>query len=84
MGAAAAPLGWLLNPTSYPIGGSGVTVGAMSFGSDGMVRTFAPWRQVVDLADPTGNSRSIVTPGQSGHSSAPTTTTSRRCTAGAS
>ncbi|MBY6275797.1 penicillin acylase family protein [Symbiobacterium thermophilum] len=67
VGAAAAPLGWLLNPTSYPIGGSGVTVGAMSFGSDGMVRTFAPWRQVVDLADPTGNSRSIVTPGQSGH-----------------
>ncbi|MFB5083677.1 penicillin acylase family protein [Symbiobacterium thermophilum] len=67
VGAAAAPLGWLLNPTSYPIGGSGVTVGAMSFGGDGMVRTFAPWRQVVDLADPTGNSRSIVTPGQSGH-----------------
>lgn len=67
VGAAATPLGWLLNPTSYPIGGSGVTVGAMSFGSDGMVRTFAPWRQVVDLADPTGNSRSIVTPGQSGH-----------------
>jgi len=67
VGSAAAPLGWLLNPTRYPIGGSGVTVGAMSFGADGMVRTFAPWRQVVDLADPTGNSRSIVTPGQSGH-----------------
>ncbi len=67
VGAAAAPLGWLLNPRSYPIGGSGVTVGAMSHGRDGLVRTFAPWRQVVDLADPTGNSRSIVTPGQSGH-----------------
>lgn len=67
VGAAAAPLGWLLNPKIYPIGGSGVTVGAMSYGSDGLVRTFAPWRQVVDLADPTGNSRSIVTPGQSGH-----------------
>lgn len=67
VGSAAAPLGWLFNPTRYPIGGSGVTVGAMSFGADGMVRTFAPWRQVVDLADPTGNSWSIVTPGQSGH-----------------
>ena len=67
VGAAAAPLGWLLNPTVYPIGGSGVTVGAMSYGSDGMVTSFAPWRQVVDLADPTGNSRSVVTPGQSGH-----------------
>ncbi|MEW8976943.1 MAG: penicillin acylase family protein [Symbiobacterium sp.] len=67
VGAAATPLGWLFNPSRYPVGGSGVTVGNMSFGADGMVRTFAPWRQVVDLADPAGNSRSVVTPGQAGH-----------------
>jgi len=67
VGAAAAPLGWLFNPTAYPTGGSGVTVGAMSYGEDGLVTATAPWRQVVDLADPTGNSRSILTPGQSGH-----------------
>lgn len=67
IGGAVKPLGWILNPRSYPVGGSNVTVGAMSFGSDGMVRSSAPWRQVVDLADPTGNSRSIVIPGQAGH-----------------
>lgn len=67
IGAAVRPLGWLLNPRVYPAGGSGITVGAMSYGSDGMVTTSAPWRQVVDLADPTGNSRSVLIPGQSGH-----------------
>ncbi|MFZ5816753.1 MAG: penicillin acylase family protein [Bacillota bacterium] len=67
IGGAVKPLGWVLNPKSYPVGGSGITVAQMSFGEDGRVKTSAPWRQVVDLADPTRNSRSIVLPGQSGH-----------------
>jgi penicillin amidase len=67
VGNAVKPLGWLLNAKTYPVGGGQVTVGAMSYGSSGMVTSAAPWRQVVDLADPAGNSRDVVTPGQSGH-----------------
>ncbi|MFZ5827416.1 MAG: penicillin acylase family protein [Bacillota bacterium] len=67
IGGAVKPLGWILNPKAYPVGGSNITVGAMSFGKNGMVSSSAPWRQVVDLANPTGSSRSVVTPGQSGH-----------------
>lgn len=68
LGGAVKPLGWLLNARAYPVGGSNVTVGAMSFNRDtGMVSSAAPWRTVVDLADITGNSHDIVAPGQSGH-----------------
>ncbi|HWI66027.1 MAG TPA: penicillin acylase family protein [Symbiobacteriaceae bacterium] len=67
IGSAVKPLGWLLNAKTYPVGGSQVTVGAMSYGESGMVTSAGPWRQVVDLADPAGNSRDVVTPGQSGH-----------------
>lgn len=67
LGAAVKALGYVFNPTFRPVGGSGITVGAMSFNKEGQVTNSAPWRQVVDLADVTGQSRSIVTPGQGGH-----------------
>lgn len=67
LGAAVKALGYIFNPTFRPVGGSGITVGAMSFNKEGQVTSSAPWRQVIDLADPTGSSRSIVTPGQGGH-----------------
>jgi penicillin amidase len=68
IGGAVKPLGWLLNTKQYPVGGSNVTVAAMSFkGANGAVTNSAPWRQVVDLGDLAGNSRDVLTPGQSGH-----------------
>jgi penicillin amidase len=68
VGEAVKPLGWLLNTKQYPVGGSNVTVAAMSFkGTTGAVTNSAPWRQVVDLGDVAGNSRDVLTPGQSGH-----------------
>jgi len=68
IGGAVKPLGWLLNPTMRPVGGSNVTVRAMSFdGTTGVVTSGPVWRQVVDLADVPGNSFDIVEPGQSGH-----------------
>lgn len=68
IGAAVKPLGWFLNPPAYPVGGSGLTVGAMSFNREtGYVTSTAGLRQVVDLAAPTRNSYDIITPGQSGH-----------------
>ncbi len=68
LGAAVAPLGWFLNTEPMPVGGSNITVGAMSFDREtGLVTSSAPWRQVVDLADIAGNSYDIVTPGQAGH-----------------
>jgi penicillin amidase len=67
LGSAAKPLAWVFNPKTYPIGGSSVTVGAMSYNAKtGLVSSAAPWRQVVDMSD-IDNSRDIVTPGQSGH-----------------
>lgn len=68
LGSAAKPLAWLFNPSSYPVGGSGTTVGAMSYvWKTGKVTSGGVWRQVVDLADLSGNSRDGVTPGESGH-----------------
>lgn len=72
IGAEVAALGWLLNPKSQPVSGSGLTVGAMGFvRSTGSVNLAAPWRQVVDLADPVGNARDILNPGQAGHPLSP-------------
>jgi penicillin G amidase len=68
IGGAVKPLGWLLNPKRYPVGGSDVTVAAMSFNRQtGIVTNSAPWRQVVDMANIAGNSHDVVTPGQAGH-----------------
>lgn len=68
IGGAVKALGWLLNPKAYSVGGSGITVGAMSYDSKtGLVKSGAVWRQVVDLADVAGNSKDVVTPGESGN-----------------
>lgn len=68
IGDAVKPLGWFLNPTMYPVGGSNVTVQAMSFNAaTGQVTSGPVWRQVVDMADVAGNSFDIVEPGQSGN-----------------
>ena len=67
IGGSVKPLGWLMNAKALPVGGSSVTVGAMSFNRQtGMVSHSAPWRQVVDLAD-IGGAGHVLTPGQSGH-----------------
>ncbi len=68
IGGAVKPLGWFLNAEAHPIGGSSVTPSAMSYDSKtGKVTSAGPWRQVVDLANPVGNSWDVVLPGQSGH-----------------
>lgn len=66
IGGAIAPLGWFLNPQVRPVGGSRITVSAMSYRDDGTVRSAGPWRQAVDMANPGGNSFDVVMPGQSG------------------
>jgi penicillin G amidase len=67
LGGAVKPLGWLLNASSQPVGGSGVTVAAMSYNSStGLVSSSGVWRQVVDLGD-LSRSGDVVIPGQSGH-----------------
>lgn len=72
IGAEVAALGWLLNPKSQAVSGSGLTVGAMGFNrTTGNVTLAAPWRHVVDLADPVGHSRDILNPGQAGHPLSP-------------
>lgn len=72
IGAEVPALGWLLNPKSQAVSGSGLTVGAMGFNrTTGNVTLAAPWRHVVDLADPVGNSRDILNPGQAGHPLSP-------------
>ncbi|HLO03242.1 MAG TPA: penicillin acylase family protein [Symbiobacteriaceae bacterium] len=72
IGAEVAALGWLLNPRSQAVSGSGLTVGAMGFNrSTGNVNLAAPWRHVVDFADIQGNSRDILNPGQAGHPLSP-------------
>jgi penicillin amidase len=72
LGGAVKELGWFLNPKLTPIGGSALTVAAMSFNrGTGYVTNSAPWRQVVDLADITHNSRDVVTPGESGNFMSP-------------
>ncbi len=63
-------LGRLLNVAPRPVGGSGVSLVATGFRRTGpgfSVTSAAPWRQVVDLADPAGNSWDVMVPGQSGH-----------------
>lgn len=68
IGGAVKPLGWFLNAKPLPTGGSNVTPSAMSYNAKtGMVTSAGPWRQVVDLANVTGNSWDVVMPGQSGH-----------------
>lgn len=68
IGSAVAPLGWFLNARTLPVGGSNITVGAMSYSNKtGMVTSLGVWRQVVDLGNVAGNSRDVVMPGQSGH-----------------
>ncbi|MDF2626297.1 MAG: penicillin amidase [Symbiobacteriaceae bacterium] len=68
IGGAVAPLGWFLNAKALPVGGSNITVGAMSYNREtGMVTSLGVWRQVVDLGNVAGNSRDVVMPGQSGH-----------------
>jgi penicillin G amidase len=68
VGGAVKALGLIFNPKANPVGGSGITVGAMSYSaSTGLVTSGAVWRQVVDLNDIAGSSRDVVTPGQSGH-----------------
>lgn len=68
VGKAVAPLGWFLNAKTLPVGGSNITVGAMSYDrSTGLVTSLGVWRQVVDLGNVAGNSRDVVMPGQSGH-----------------
>lgn len=67
LGGAVKPLGWLMNVKRLPVGGSSVTVAAMSFNRQtGVVTNSAPWRQVVDLDDPSGAGH-VLLPGQSGH-----------------
>lgn len=68
LGGAVKPLGWIMNAEARPVGGSGVTVGAMGFDrATGLVGSSAPWRQVVDLSNIAGGSADVVLPGQSGH-----------------
>lgn len=68
IGAEVPALGWLLNPRSQAVSGSGLTVGAMGFNrTKGNVTLAAPWRHVVDFADIQGNSWDILNPGQAGH-----------------
>lgn len=68
IGNAVAPLGWFLNARTLPVGGSNITVGAMSYSTKtGLVTSLGVWRQVVDLGNVAGNSRDVVMPGQSGH-----------------
>lgn len=72
IGAEVAALGWLFNPKSMPVSGSGITVGAMGFNRrTGDVTLAAPWRHVVDFADVLGNSKDILNPGQAGHPLSP-------------
>lgn len=61
------PLNLIFNAKPVPVGGSRVTVGAMGWNAKtGNVSHAAPWRTVIDMADPY-NAYSVVGPGQSGH-----------------
>ncbi len=61
------PLNLIFNAKPVEIGGSRVTVGAMGWNvNTGNVTHGAPWRTVIDLADPL-NAYNVVGPGQSGH-----------------
>lgn len=66
------PVASLLNPGTFPAGGSGATVNAASHGGG---RSFAAnsiptYRQILDLAD-WDQSQFIIPPGQSGHVASP-------------
>ena len=64
---AVKPLNLIFNPKPVPMGGSKVTVGAAGWNKDtGEVNHGAPWRTVIDLADPS-KSYNVVAPGQSGN-----------------
>jgi len=64
------PLNLLFNVGPYALGGGSDTVGAASYSRLGPgfgVTSAAPWRQVVDLANPAGDSFDVVGPGESGN-----------------
>lgn len=68
------PLDLLFNAGPLPVAGSGVTVLAAGFdpaAEDFTVTSGPVWKQVVDLADPAGNSWDALAPGQSGHPLSP-------------
>ncbi|MGZ9583121.1 penicillin acylase family protein [Paenibacillus marinisediminis] len=61
------PLDLVFNPKPSPMGGGRVTVGAAGWNkTTGEVDHGAPWRTVIDMADPT-KSFNVLGPGQSGH-----------------
>ncbi len=69
--SAVKPLNLVFDPGSTPMGGSCVTVGAACWNWDtGEVDHGAPWRTVVDMADPL-KAYSVVGPGESGHPLSP-------------
>lgn len=64
---SAKPLDLLFNAKPVPMGGGRVTVGAAGWDKvTGDVNHGAPWRTVIDMADPS-QSFNVVGPGQSGH-----------------
>lgn len=71
--ASVPALAPLLNVGPFTVDGSAVAVLATGFShADGFAVTSGPaWRQVVDLADPAGNSWDVAAPGQSGHRLSP-------------
>ncbi|MGN7358036.1 penicillin acylase family protein [Paenibacillus sp. SAF-054] len=61
------PLDRVFNAKAMPMGGGKVTVGAAGWDpTTGEVNHGAPWRTVIDMADPS-RSYNVVGPGQSGH-----------------
>ncbi len=66
LSSASPVLARFLDPERQPVGGSGVTVQAASFKSDGSANHGASWRFVADLGD-LSKAYHIVGPGQSGH-----------------
>ena len=65
--SSVAPLQYIFNSNGgVPTNGSGVTVQAASFTSDGTVNHGASWRFIADLND-LSTSKHLIGPGQSGH-----------------
>ncbi len=66
--SAISPLNYLFNNNeTVPMGGSGITVAAVSFNHNtGAITHGAAWRSVIDLAN-MNESYNVVGPGQSGH-----------------
>ncbi|GIP38161.1 beta-lactam antibiotic acylase [Paenibacillus sp. J31TS4] len=69
--SAVKPLDLLFDGKPVPMGGGRVTVGAAGWNAaTGEVNHGAPWRTVIDLADP-ARADNVVGPGQSGHRLSP-------------